>query len=377
MTERIFPDLAGTRLGKLEMGNSALVFNEDVIEAQVSDPDTGPTGEYLNIGGKRLFFAGDPDPAPALQEGAPLVAKGVFGNRGYVGYANSIYDILPSHLVASIVGGRLSVSDTESVADNAVASALYYVPHLHNQIALYNEGESRWELVTFSAVTLDTGGVGTSDNWDVFGYNDAGNLALEKVVWAGNNTRDVDLALIDGVPIKTGEPTKRYLGTFRGTDSDNAGDWDEQRFVWNFNNRVRRKLFKATSDNSWLLPDSATAWRGWNSSDATAVEIVTGLLTDVVEMRAGINIGGDFQSGGVIGIAEGTSDHTDADIYQSAYLQGGYSSIYAQMVKMLDYIGYRKLIAVERYQGDAFQTATMYGTDGSTRQAGIVGSCWA
>lgn len=77
-------------------------------------------------------------------------------------------------------------------------------------------------------------------------------------VWSSNGTwrktnvaRVTALAYQDGVLVKSGTTTKRYLGTFMATSSSTTRDSAQHRYVWNAQNRVRRKMMRQESIDSW------------------------------------------------------------------------------------------------------------------------------
>jgi hypothetical protein len=72
-------------------------------------------------------------------------------------------------------------------------------------------------VAAFSEVSASLSGLTPNTNYDVLGYNNSGTLALDLVAWTNGTTRATALARQDGVLVKSGATTRRYLGTLRTT----------------------------------------------------------------------------------------------------------------------------------------------------------------
>lgn len=184
--------------------------------------------------------------------------------------------------------GRLTLSSTDPVADIASSLELYYLPYRGHQIALYDG--SAWGVHSIgSGLTKSFSGLSESTNYDVFLFDNAGTLALEFVAWASDTARDVALARQDGVWVQSGDPTRRYLGSFRTIAGIVRASRDNalQRFVYNVDNKVRRSGTTADSTSSW---DTTGTTQGAINSGAAAWkhEVINGLPEDEVEARAGV-----------------------------------------------------------------------------------------
>ena len=94
-------------------------------------------------------------------------------------------------------------------------------------------------------------------NYDVFLYDNSGVLTLSTEVWTDDDTRATAIARQDGVPVKSGAPIYRYLGTIRATGTNQTSDTAAIRGVWNFDNRVKRNCLYETSN---LTADQTLYW---------------------------------------------------------------------------------------------------------------------
>lgn len=210
-------------------------------------------GESSFPGGK----AGIPGPA------GPAGSPGAAGTAGQNGYGVSTAD------------GRLTtVSGTPILKSNQLAkTTLYYTPFVGNQIALYSG--SVWTVLTFAETALSLSGYTASKNYDIWGYNNAGTLALDSTVWTNDTTRATALTTQDGVYVKSGDATRRYMGTVRINSTGGQIDWvigasgsggvEAKITIWNENNRVLISNVIRDSASSWTHANNST-WSSMNAS---------------------------------------------------------------------------------------------------------------
>jgi hypothetical protein len=191
---------------------------------------------------------------------------------------------------AAYCNGRLTFSSGVAVpsSDLTGVSTVYFTPYNGNRMSLY--ASSKWNLVNFtekSAAVPST----TSLPFDIFGYLSAGTLAIETLSWTNDTTRATSLAMQEGILIKSGDATRRYLGTGRTTGvSGQSEDSISRRFLWNQCNRIPRKLQAAWSviANTWnWLYDTATERpaAGDSTTGLTRVEFVLGQVAEPVLME--------------------------------------------------------------------------------------------
>ncbi len=184
--------------------------------------------------------------------------------------------------------GRLTLTSGTAVtsADVTAATNVVWTPYKGNRVALYDG--AGWRLYRFSELTLALGTLSSGFNYDVFLFDNAGTLTLEAVAWTNDTTRATALVLQDGVHVKSGTTTKRYLGTFRTTSTttteDSGGGTTSQvggkRFLWNMYNRVDRHANVIDATNSWTY--TTDAWRYANNNAGNRIEYVCGLAEDHV-----------------------------------------------------------------------------------------------
>ena len=185
----------------------------------------------------------------------------------------------------NVCEGRLG-SDTPNsgggfrTADNS--TTVSYYPYKGNKIALYNS--TQWVLRSFTTKTISVPAT-TSQMYDVFAYDNAGVVTMETVAWTSDTARATGLTTQDGVLVKSGDATRRYIGSFRtGTVSGQTRDSDAFRYIWNYYNRVPIKMIKTvTSATSWNY--TTAVFRQANGDTANQIDFVYGVAEDPVSIE--------------------------------------------------------------------------------------------
>jgi len=189
--------------------------------------------------------------------------------------------------INGIANGRLTLATGNPVPTSTITGAgtVYFTPYRGNQIALY-DGSSAWTVLSFSELSITLSALSANTAYDVFAYNNAGSVALDTTAWSSSTARATALTLQDGVFVKSGATTRRYLGSiildgskqcsvnFGGSaDGGTAGRCD----VWNFNNRERITFCVRDTTNSWAW--TTVGWQQANASAGNQVLLMAGLAT--------------------------------------------------------------------------------------------------
>lgn len=181
--------------------------------------------------------------------------------------------------------GRLTLTSGTAVttSDVTAAGTLYFTPYRGNKIGLYDG--SKWAVYSFTEVsltlTLTSGSV-----YDIFIYNNAGTLTLESLVWSTGTARATAITLQDGIYVKSGATTRRYLGTIKasGTNQteDSAGGTTTnvggKRYVWNYYNRVPRTMSVIDTTDNWSYTTDTI--RQARATAGNQVDFVIGVSED-------------------------------------------------------------------------------------------------
>lgn len=190
----------------------------------------------------------------------------------------------------SICEGRLTLTSGTPVttADVTAATTLYFTPYKGNRVALYDG--TRWKLHAFTERSLSLSGLTANRPYDIFLYNNAGTLTLQAVAWTSGTARATALALQDGVYVQTGNTGRRYLGTICITaTTGQCEDSAARRLVWNYAQRVLRRMYKADSTSHTY---TTAAWRAWNNDSTLRIEFVVGVAEDAITFKTFSDFGG-------------------------------------------------------------------------------------
>lgn len=99
--------------------------------------------------------------------------------------------------------------------------------------------------------------------------------------------RTTGLTLQDGVYMKSGDLTRRYLGTFMtGPTSGQTEDSANRRLLWNYYNQTLRQLSAVDTTDSWSY--TTNTWRPSNANTDIGVAqcwLVTGLAGGLMRVR--------------------------------------------------------------------------------------------
>ena len=276
----------------------------------------------------------------------------------------------------STADGRLTLESgvPVSTADQIAKTTLYYTPYIGNRIALYDG--SAWSVASFAEVSVSLSALSASTNYDVFGYNNSGSLALELVAWTDATTRATALARQDGVLVKSGAPTRRYLGTLRMTATAGqtefsfgaiaSGGTEAKLYLWNAQNRVEVAAIVGETADSWTYATATV--RPANNSSTMRVSFVQGGNMEPVHA----SYGGLLGSGTAYASLGVGLDSTSAFAGLPGALPG--SGLAASAFGLYDALageGYHYLQALEYSSAG---TATFYGDNGApaNSQNGLV-----
>ena len=277
-----------------------------------------------------------------------------------------------------ICEGRLTLTSATPVttADVTGATSVYFAPIGGSRIALY-DGSSAWEVIAFTQVTIALGTLTDAKPYDLFAYNNSGSLAFDApLAWTDDTTRATALTTQDGVLVKSGATTRRYIGSFYTTAATTTEDSFAKRYLWNYYNRRPRPLRVLEATDSWAY--AVATWRQANGAAANKLSVMVGWpeVPIHVEVRGfatssatghtqGVGIGMDSTSSLASGIL-GKED--DSLTISGGALQTPFCSLYA-----FPAVGQSEWVWLE-YGAASPANTVFYGDGGGTsKQAGIHG----
>lgn len=173
----------------------------------------------------------------------------------------------------SIQDFRITGSSSDPVPSGFLASTVYLIPYIGNRIALYTGSE--WVIRTASSASLSTSGFTASRPHDIFAYDNGGTVTLEATAWTSDLSRATALVRQDGVLVRSGATTRRYLGTVYVDGSKFTRLTLTQSWIWNFYNKITRHLVIRETTANWTY--NSSTWRPLNNNSANHVDIVVGI----------------------------------------------------------------------------------------------------
>ena len=193
---------------------------------------------------------------------------------------------LTGNILNSICDGRLTLTSGLPVltADVTAATTVYYTPYKGNQTALYYGGA--WGVYSFAEHSISLSGATSGNNYDFFEYWTGTAVALEKLAWTSSTARATALAYQDGVLVKSGDPTRKYVGNayMSATGQTECVFSSTSRApalsLWNYYNRVNVSMSRRESATSWT--DATVAWRQANASSNNQCNFVIGWIEEDV-----------------------------------------------------------------------------------------------
>ena len=277
---------------------------------------------------------------------------------------------------AQIFQARLTGTSGSPVADTSTIATIYLTPYKGNKIAVYTG--SRWKLMALTEISLAltaTSGL----PYDVWVYDNAGTLTLETTAWTNTTTRATAITFQNGVYCKSGTLTRRYVGTFYATASNQTDDSVTKRCLFNYYNRVKRPMRVRESTNSWGY--TTLTWRQANGATANKLEYVVGVGEDSAEftlIASSSNTSGGVDRSASIGFDSTTSGPGSTSVVSVA-ITGSANEIvqHSAFGSLYGSIGYH--YASWNEISEATGTTTWYGDTNAgsvDTQSALYGEVW-
>jgi hypothetical protein len=192
----------------------------------------------------------------------------------------------------SMCQGRLTLESGVplSTTDQLGKTTVFWTPFLGDRIGLYSAGD--WVIRAFTERAISLAGFAALLPYDIFAYDDSGVVALEALAWNNNLSRATGLMLQNGIPVKSGDPTRRYLGTIRTSaagqtqikfGSSAVGGGEAYCGIWNYYNRMPFICGVVDGVVSWTY--SSNVWRAMDASNSNRINFVTGISEDQIDVR--------------------------------------------------------------------------------------------
>lgn len=181
-----------------------------------------------------------------------------------------------------------------SFSDQLAKTTIYCTPYTGTRLALFDSAgvATIYSSVEFSLAIPG----GTLGIFDIFCYANAGVPTLEFLAWTNDTTRATAIVrTTTGVLTKSGDLTRRYLGTYRTTTA--AGQTEDstaKRLLYNYENRALRDLYKTDATASWSYATATI--RQVRATATNQVEAVLGVGDALIVAQYGVAAGNDQAS---------------------------------------------------------------------------------
>jgi len=274
--------------------------------------------------------------------------------------------------IASQCDHRLTLTSGLAVttADVTGASTIYLTPYKGKSVALYTG--SAWVVYTVAELSISTSGGSASKPHDVFLDENGGTPALAILTWTNGTTRATALTVQDGVLVKTGDTSQRYMGTVYLDGSKNCSDAALFRNVWNYSHRVSKRIHVYDTADSWTYATDTI--RQANGNAANKAEITTGGIGDAT--MAQLNVRCYLSSGTIASVIGFGVDATTAFSASSGIAGqgvGGSGTIMSASISYTPTVGHGYLAWLEN-TGAGGGTVGFAGDDGGLRRFGFAGT---
>lgn len=194
-------------------------------------------------------------------------------------------DAIVQAMAHNFHAGRLSISSSDPVAQSATPSGTLYLLPYNGNVSSQRDANGNWipRQIPDAGVSLDVTALVADTNYDIWEYDNSGNIALEATAWSSGTVRATAILPANGVYVKDGAGTRKYRGTIRTIDDSGttkALDSGAKLLVWNMFNRIMRKGYFSEWTASWSY--TTAAWRSANGNANAKVEFVNGVQEDSI-----------------------------------------------------------------------------------------------
>lgn len=247
--------------------------------------DSGTLDSGLSAVSYGILTSTNPSvPKILLPDGSAAVTQA--SNNSTTKIATTAYVDLSSSYERQDFRLSLTTSVPITTSDVALGTTIYAVPYIGNKIGLYNG--TTWDVLSSSEFSLALGTLTASRGYDVFCYNNAGVATLEFLVWTSANARATALVYQDGILCKSGQLTRRYMGSFYTLSTTQTSDTSVNsaaatggRYLWNYYHRMKKPVYIKDSTGA-ASGASAGVYRQARGSGANQSNFFVGLVEDAV-----------------------------------------------------------------------------------------------
>jgi hypothetical protein len=192
-------------------------------------------------------------------------------------------------VLPSTNGFRLAPTVDDAIpADGSAFTTVYLAPITSDQIAIYNG--SSWVVRSASGVSYVLAGRTTDLPFDIFAFWTGAVVSLEVLNWTSGTARATAIARQNGVWTKSGDATRRYLGTVRPRSATTFAirrtpNWSTGTAaidIWNVDNRKQTNAVIQSPGSDWTY--STATYRQANATAAAQIDTIAGLAGDCASL---------------------------------------------------------------------------------------------
>lgn len=270
--------------------------------------------------------------------------------------------------------GRLTLTSglPVTVTDVTGATTIFYTSITGDYISLFDG--AIWNVRTFPQLSIAVPGT-TNTMYDFFIYDNSGTPTPELQTWTNDTTRAVGLVRQNGVLVKSGDATRRFIGSFRtGAVAGQTEDSVLRRWVSNYYNTRQRPMIRQEPTISWNY--SVNALRQANGSTANQLDFVVCVSENMVYAQVQATMTSSVVATGNVGIGLDSTTITSASMWSVANVPaGGMAQSPVSVFNNFVPAGRHTLAWLERGFGSGVQT--WYSTFTVYMQSGITGYVWS
>lgn len=263
-----------------------------------------------------------------------------------------------------------------STTDQTAKTTLYLTKYKGDQIAVY-DGSSAWSTIALGAdLSITLAGLTAGLPYDVFVYSNAGTLTLELTAWTNTTTRATALTTQNGIYVKTGATTRRYLGTICIKATGQCEDSKTSRLVWNYYNRTNRNLLCQDTTGTWNY--TTATWRAVNNNTTLGVgrvDMIIGIAEDILEAFSMGFADNSSPTAGAVGVGLDSTSANSASMWGSGIIGTSTFAVTCQYIAM-PAVGYHYLQRLE-YSAATGTTRWTGNQGGAIYQCGMIAKVMA
>jgi len=274
--------------------------------------------------------------------------------------------------------GRLTLTTAVPVtrADVAAGTTLFWALLHGNRIGLY-DGSSDWNVRTSIELSITLVGLTASKPYDAFIYDNSGTPTIELLVWTDLTNRATALVSQDGILVKSGATTRRFIGTvWIDSGGGAASDTEGQRHLYNYYHKHLRSLFKNDSTSSWVYTSATRRQAGGDTGNQVSVMVgVEDVSLNLTLIAGNTNSSGNASRDIVIGFDSTTARMANCRHWNTGQANSG-SEVETALATVSDspVLGWHKWVWIERVS-NAVGSNTWYGDQGNN-YSGFSGLIW-